>query len=95
MPNFGVVRREPTGGGHVAFAAADRSAVDAFHEAATSAALPSPGVRAANTVTCRSRRFYDARTAAERGTDLEMKRPAGALHVTLASAGPVHLAEMR
>jgi catechol 2,3-dioxygenase-like lactoylglutathione lyase family enzyme len=37
MPNFGVVRRDPVGGGHVAFSAADRAAVDAFYEAAIAA----------------------------------------------------------
>jgi len=37
MPSFGVVRRDPAGGGHVAFAAGDRATVDAFHEAAMSA----------------------------------------------------------
>jgi catechol 2,3-dioxygenase-like lactoylglutathione lyase family enzyme len=37
MPNFGVVRRDPVGNGHVAFSAADRATVDAFHEAATAA----------------------------------------------------------
>jgi catechol 2,3-dioxygenase-like lactoylglutathione lyase family enzyme len=36
MPSFGVARREPTGGGHVAFAA-DRTTVDAFHDAALKA----------------------------------------------------------
>jgi catechol 2,3-dioxygenase-like lactoylglutathione lyase family enzyme len=48
MPNFGVVRREPTGGGHIAFAAADRATVDAFHASATSAGGRDngpPGVR--------------------------------------------------
>ena len=35
-PNFGVVRRDPVGGGHVAFAA-DRTTVDAFHAAAVAA----------------------------------------------------------
>jgi catechol 2,3-dioxygenase-like lactoylglutathione lyase family enzyme len=37
MPSFGVVRREPTGGGHVAFSANDHATVDAFHQAATAA----------------------------------------------------------
>jgi catechol 2,3-dioxygenase-like lactoylglutathione lyase family enzyme len=37
MPNFGVVQRDPVGGGHIAFAAPDRSTVDAFHEAAMAA----------------------------------------------------------
>ena len=48
MPSFGVVRRDPAGGGHVAFAAADRATVDAFHEAATKAGGSDngpPGVR--------------------------------------------------
>jgi catechol 2,3-dioxygenase-like lactoylglutathione lyase family enzyme len=48
MPSFGVARREPTGGGHVAFAADDRATVDAFHEAATKAGGSdngTPGVR--------------------------------------------------
>jgi catechol 2,3-dioxygenase-like lactoylglutathione lyase family enzyme len=48
MPSFGVVRRDPAGGGHVAFAADDRSTVDAFHEAATAAGGEDngpPGVR--------------------------------------------------
>jgi catechol 2,3-dioxygenase-like lactoylglutathione lyase family enzyme len=37
MPNFGVVRRDPVGNGHVAFSAGDRGTVDAFHEAAIAA----------------------------------------------------------
>ena len=37
MPSFGVVQREPTGGGHVAFSAGDRATVDAFHGAAVAA----------------------------------------------------------
>jgi catechol 2,3-dioxygenase-like lactoylglutathione lyase family enzyme len=37
MPSFGVARREPTGGGHVAFAADDRATVDAFYDAALKA----------------------------------------------------------
>jgi catechol 2,3-dioxygenase-like lactoylglutathione lyase family enzyme len=37
MPSFGVVRRDPAGGGHIAFSAADRATVDAFHEAAMAA----------------------------------------------------------
>jgi catechol 2,3-dioxygenase-like lactoylglutathione lyase family enzyme len=37
MPSLGVVRREPAGAGHVAFSAADRTAVDAFHAAAMAA----------------------------------------------------------
>jgi catechol 2,3-dioxygenase-like lactoylglutathione lyase family enzyme len=48
MPSFGVARRDPTGGGHVAFAADDRATVDAFHEAATKAGGSdngTPGVR--------------------------------------------------
>jgi catechol 2,3-dioxygenase-like lactoylglutathione lyase family enzyme len=47
MPNFGVVRRDPTRGGHVAFAC-DRATVDAFFEAATKAGgrdNGAPGVR--------------------------------------------------
>jgi catechol 2,3-dioxygenase-like lactoylglutathione lyase family enzyme len=48
MPNLGVVRRDPSGGGHVALAAADRKTVDAFHEAAMAAGGTDnggPGVR--------------------------------------------------
>jgi catechol 2,3-dioxygenase-like lactoylglutathione lyase family enzyme len=48
MPSFGVVRRDPTGGGHVAFAADDRPTVDAFYEAAMAAGGTDngpPGVR--------------------------------------------------
>jgi catechol 2,3-dioxygenase-like lactoylglutathione lyase family enzyme len=37
MPNFGVVRRDPAGGGHVAFQSPDRATVDAFYEAAMAA----------------------------------------------------------
>lgn len=37
MPNLGVVRRDPAGGGHVAFSARDRATVDAFHAAALAA----------------------------------------------------------
>jgi catechol 2,3-dioxygenase-like lactoylglutathione lyase family enzyme len=37
MPSLGVVRRDPAGGGHVALAASDRAAVDAFHQAAIAA----------------------------------------------------------
>lgn len=37
MPSFGVVRREPVGGGHVAFSSPDQAKVDAFHAAATAA----------------------------------------------------------
>jgi catechol 2,3-dioxygenase-like lactoylglutathione lyase family enzyme len=36
-PNFGVVRRDPVGGGHVAFRCEDRAGVDAFFAAATAA----------------------------------------------------------
>jgi catechol 2,3-dioxygenase-like lactoylglutathione lyase family enzyme len=35
--SLGVVRRDPVGGGHVAFACEDRAAVDAFHAAAVEA----------------------------------------------------------
>jgi catechol 2,3-dioxygenase-like lactoylglutathione lyase family enzyme len=48
MPNFGVVRRDPVGGGHVAFSASGREAVDAFYEAAIAAGGEDngpPGVR--------------------------------------------------
>jgi catechol 2,3-dioxygenase-like lactoylglutathione lyase family enzyme len=48
MPNFGVVQRGPTGGGHVAFTCEDRGAVDAFFESATKAGGRDngpPGVR--------------------------------------------------
>jgi catechol 2,3-dioxygenase-like lactoylglutathione lyase family enzyme len=48
MPNFGVVRRDPVGVGHVAFRAPDRAAVDAFYEAAMAAGgrdNGAPGVR--------------------------------------------------
>jgi catechol 2,3-dioxygenase-like lactoylglutathione lyase family enzyme len=48
MPNFGVVRRDPVGGGHVAFGASDRGSVDAFYEAAVAAGGQDngpPGVR--------------------------------------------------
>ena len=48
MPSFGVVRRDPTGVGHVAFSAGDRAAVDAFHGAAIAAGGTNngePGVR--------------------------------------------------
>ena len=37
MPNLGVVRRDPAGGGPVAFSARDRATVDAFHAAALAA----------------------------------------------------------
>lgn len=36
-PSFGVVRRNPVGGGHVAFASPDRAGVDSFYEAAVAA----------------------------------------------------------
>jgi catechol 2,3-dioxygenase-like lactoylglutathione lyase family enzyme len=48
MPSFGVVRRDPTGGGHVAFGCDNRATVDAFFEAATKAGgrdNGAPGVR--------------------------------------------------
>jgi catechol 2,3-dioxygenase-like lactoylglutathione lyase family enzyme len=48
MPSLGVARREPAGGGHVAIAAADRTTVDAYHEAAMKAGgrdNGAPGVR--------------------------------------------------
>jgi catechol 2,3-dioxygenase-like lactoylglutathione lyase family enzyme len=48
MPNFGVVRRDPVGGAHVAFSASDRPSVDAFYEAAIAAGGEDngpPGVR--------------------------------------------------
>jgi catechol 2,3-dioxygenase-like lactoylglutathione lyase family enzyme len=48
MPDFGVTRRDPVGNGHVAFSAADRATVDAFHQAATGAGGTdngSPGLR--------------------------------------------------
>jgi catechol 2,3-dioxygenase-like lactoylglutathione lyase family enzyme len=35
--SFGVVRRDPVGGGHVAFASRDRATVDEFYEAAIAA----------------------------------------------------------
>ncbi len=47
-PNFGVFRRDPVGGAHVAFSAPDRSTVDRFYEAATAAGGRDngpPGVR--------------------------------------------------
>jgi catechol 2,3-dioxygenase-like lactoylglutathione lyase family enzyme len=47
-PSFGVVRRDPVGGGHVAFASADRATVDAFYQAAIAAGgidNGPPGVR--------------------------------------------------
>jgi catechol 2,3-dioxygenase-like lactoylglutathione lyase family enzyme len=48
MPNFGVVRRDPAGGGHVAFRCDDRATVQSFFEAATRAGGRDngpPGVR--------------------------------------------------
>jgi catechol 2,3-dioxygenase-like lactoylglutathione lyase family enzyme len=36
-PNFGVVRRDPVGGGHVAFRCEDHASVDAFYEAGIAA----------------------------------------------------------
>ena len=48
MPNFGVVRRDPAGGAHVAFSAPDRATVDAFYEAAMAAGAKdngAPGIR--------------------------------------------------
>ena len=48
MPNFGVVRRDPVGGGHVSFRASDRASVDAFYKAAMAAGgrdNGAPGVR--------------------------------------------------
>jgi catechol 2,3-dioxygenase-like lactoylglutathione lyase family enzyme len=48
MPSFGVVEREPAGGGHIAISAPDRSAVNAFYDAAMSAGGTDngpPGVR--------------------------------------------------
>jgi catechol 2,3-dioxygenase-like lactoylglutathione lyase family enzyme len=47
--SLGVVGREPVGGAHVAFVAADRAAVDAFYEAAVAAGATDngpPGIRA-------------------------------------------------
>jgi catechol 2,3-dioxygenase-like lactoylglutathione lyase family enzyme len=47
-PDVGLAAREPSGGGHVAFAGPDRSAVDAFYEAALAAGGQDngpPGVR--------------------------------------------------
>jgi catechol 2,3-dioxygenase-like lactoylglutathione lyase family enzyme len=37
MPSFGVVARQPAGGGHVAFSCDDRAKVHAFYEAAMAA----------------------------------------------------------
>lgn len=48
-PDFWVVRRDPVGSAHVAFAVTDRASVDAFHAAATGAGGQDnggPGVRA-------------------------------------------------
>jgi catechol 2,3-dioxygenase-like lactoylglutathione lyase family enzyme len=47
--SLGVVAREPVGGAHVAFAARDRTTVDAFYEAAMAAGAKDngpPGIRA-------------------------------------------------
>ena len=44
MPSLGIVRRDPAGGGHVALAAPDRAAVDAFHDAALAAGGTDNGV---------------------------------------------------
>jgi catechol 2,3-dioxygenase-like lactoylglutathione lyase family enzyme len=47
-PSFGVVRRDPVGGGHVAFSCSDRPTVDAFYRAAVGAGGTDngpPGVR--------------------------------------------------
>jgi catechol 2,3-dioxygenase-like lactoylglutathione lyase family enzyme len=47
--SLGVVRRDPVGGGHVAFRCPDRAGVDAFHAAALAAGGQdngTPGVRA-------------------------------------------------
>jgi catechol 2,3-dioxygenase-like lactoylglutathione lyase family enzyme len=47
--SLGVVRRDPVGGGHVAFHCSDRAAVDSFYEAALAAGGKdngAPGVRA-------------------------------------------------
>ena len=46
--DFGIGRRDPVGGAHVAFGAADRPAVDRFHEVALAAGggdNGAPGVR--------------------------------------------------
>jgi catechol 2,3-dioxygenase-like lactoylglutathione lyase family enzyme len=46
--SLGVVQRDPVGGGHVAFASADRKGVDAFHAAAIEAGGTdngAPGIR--------------------------------------------------
>lgn len=47
--NFGVFRRDPVGGAHIAFACDDHATVDAFYEAATGAGGKDngpPGLRA-------------------------------------------------
>ena len=47
--DFGIGRREPTGGAHVAFACSDRDAVDRFHAAGLAAGGAdngAPGIRA-------------------------------------------------
>jgi catechol 2,3-dioxygenase-like lactoylglutathione lyase family enzyme len=47
--DFGIGRRDPVGGAHVAFACPDRGAVDGFHEAALEAGgrdNGTPGIRA-------------------------------------------------
>ena len=47
-PNLGVVRRDPVGGGHVAFKCPDHASVDAFYEAAMAAGARDngpPGLR--------------------------------------------------
>lgn len=47
--SFGVLRRDPVGGGHVAFASDDHATVDAFYEAAIAAGGTDngpPGIRA-------------------------------------------------
>jgi catechol 2,3-dioxygenase-like lactoylglutathione lyase family enzyme len=47
--DFGIGRRDPTGGAHVAFACPDRDAVDRFHEAGLGAGGTDngpPGIRA-------------------------------------------------
>ncbi len=47
--DFGIGRRDPVGGAHVAFACVDRAAVDRFHEAGLAAGGTdngAPGIRA-------------------------------------------------
>ena len=47
--DFGIGRRDPIGGAHVAFACSDRSSVDGFHEAGLAAGGSdngAPGIRA-------------------------------------------------